>query len=84
MPIFAQVKEFSIIDPIQEELDKELISDGKVIAEVRSKILSEVNKIAEKFDVVIKKVWIVGSSISYQYLAIWIEFSSNFEFKYLI
>ena len=67
MPIFAQVKEFSIIDPIQEELDKELISDGKVIAEVRSKILSEVNKIAEKFDIVIKKVWIVGSSISYQY-----------------
>jgi len=67
MPIFAQVKQFSVIDPIQEDLDPNLIKDDKILPEIRSKIISEVNRIAEELDIIVKKVWIVGSSISYQY-----------------
>lgn len=63
--IFAEsnVQEYSIIDPIQPSLDKELIVNGKINPEVKQKIM----KVISKLSIDVKNVWIIGSSLTHQW-----------------
>lgn len=69
MSIFIQphTKEYSVVDPIQSSLDADIIKNDKLNPNLRKQILEEVNKIKNHFSVKINKIWIVGSSLTFQY-----------------
>ena len=65
MPIFTQ--ELSVIDPVRPTLDPEVIQSGKVLPEVRNKILKATEKIARDLNLKIEDVWLLGSSLTKQW-----------------
>ena len=69
MSIFLkpQSEEYSVVDPVQPELDDEIIVDNKIKPEVRQKIEKAIEFISKKTNLKINRVWIVGSSLTYQY-----------------
>lgn len=69
MSIFAPQKteQYSVVDPVQEELDEEIIQNNKLVQSLRRKIISAVSHISKKMDINIKRIYLVGSSLTFQY-----------------
>jgi len=69
MSIFMKpyTKEYSVIDPIKPGFDENIIQHDKVVPALRNKILKAVEKISEDINHDVKKVWIIGSTMTYQY-----------------
>ena len=51
MSIFAPQKteQYSVVDPVQEELDEEIIQNNKLVQDLRHKIISAVSHISKKW-----------------------------------
>jgi len=62
-----KTQQYSIVDPVKPELEENIIKNGKVNSELRDKILNQVRVIEKTFKQKIEKVYIIGSSITYQY-----------------
>ena len=60
-------QQYSVVDPIKNKLDDELIQNNKIKKEVGIKILNAVDKISSKLDIKVDRIYIVGSSLTYQY-----------------
>lgn len=69
MPKFAphNTEQYSVIDPIKPNLDQDIIIDDKLSPAVRAKLLKAVNFISDKIGLELNNVWLIGSSISYQW-----------------
>ncbi len=62
-----KTEEYSVIDPIKPNLDQTIIVGDKLSPEVRKKLLKAVKLISEKTGLELNNVWLIGSSISYQW-----------------
>ena len=60
-------REYSVIDPVQKDLDKSIVSNGKVLPEVRDKIIKAVEYISSKIKQDISNIWVMGSSLTHQW-----------------
>lgn len=60
-------REYSILSPVRDVLNPALFDGSKIKPDVRKKILSIANKIQNSFDLKVRYIWIIGSSIGYQY-----------------
>jgi predicted nucleotidyltransferase len=66
--IFKKHINYSIVDPVQPNLDSDIIIGDKLNNELRKKIISAIEIISNKTDLDIVKIWIIGSSLDYQYV----------------
>lgn len=59
--------QYSIIDPPQSHFDSKVISENKINSHLKKTILNAVHLIQKQIKPKIKKVWIIGSSLTYQW-----------------
>lgn len=59
--------EYSIVDPIQSSLDEDVVYKDRVRPEILDQAKDVVERIAQKYDIDINKIWIIGSSLTYQW-----------------
>jgi predicted nucleotidyltransferase len=69
MSIFMppKTKEYSVVDPIQDKLDEGLIENNKIKKNVSDKIANVVDKISKELNVKVERIYLVGSSLTFQY-----------------
>jgi len=69
MSIFMSphTQQYSVVDPIKNNLDEELIKNNKLRKDVRAKILDAVDKISIKLDIKVERIYLIGSSLTHQY-----------------
>lgn len=65
--IAPHAKEYSVVDPIQPALDEDIIVNDSLSEKLLNKIKNATEIIENEFDLNIDKVWIVGSSLTYQW-----------------
>jgi predicted nucleotidyltransferase len=69
MSIFKEptIKDYSIVDPVQSSLDKDVVMGDKVNPKLRKEIYRALNVISKKMHIQFEKVWIIGSSLTFQW-----------------
>ena len=67
MSIFKPTENYSVVDPVKLSLDKHIIQNGKLNPSLRQKIIDCVNEIAGKIQYKPEKIWLIGSSLTYQW-----------------
>ena len=68
MPVFKpHTEEYSVVDPIKPKLDTNIIENGKLKNTVKESVLDAVSQISKIISEKIQKVWVVGSSLTFQY-----------------
>jgi len=65
MPFFT--REFSVVDPVKPKLNTNILQNGKIKTDVKELILQAIEKISKIINYEIEKVWLVGSSLTFQY-----------------
>ena len=70
MSIFMRPKtqEYSVIDPIKPGFDKAIIENDKIRSIVREKILNTISKISSQIGYEVDKVWVLGSTLTAQWV----------------
>lgn len=63
----SSANEFSIVDPVQDQLNSTLVQNNTFNPSARKYILSLVNKLSKYTKIHISKVWVLGSSLTYQH-----------------
>ena len=59
--------QYSIIDPPKSHFDDKVISENKINANLKTTIFNAVHLIQKQIKPKIRKVWIIGSSLTYQW-----------------
>jgi len=62
-----KTKEYSVVDPIKSGFDKAVIKNDKINPKVKEKILKATDIISKELDYEIDKIWILGSTLTYQW-----------------
>jgi hypothetical protein len=62
-----RTEQYSVVDPVQSSLDKEVIKNDKLNPVLRDKILSKISEIEAYFKNKVTKSYVVGSSLTYQH-----------------
>ncbi len=69
MSLFMRPKtqEYSIVDPVQPELNDDIIENDVIKSKIKNLILDSVKTIEKHLKLNVQKVWILGSSLTYQH-----------------
>ncbi len=65
--MLPKTKNYSIVDPIKSSLDETVIKNDTINPKLREKITQAVEKIERELKLAVKKTWVIGSSLTYQW-----------------
>lgn len=65
--MLPKTQNYSIVDPIKSALDETVIQNDRLNPKLRDKITQAASKIENSLGVSIKKIWLIGSSLTYQW-----------------
>ncbi len=65
--MLPKTKNYSIVDPIKSALDETVIKNDVLSPRLRDKITQAVEDIERKLKIKVNKMWLIGSSLTYQW-----------------
>ena len=62
-----KTQEYSVVDPIQSNLDRDIIVNDKLKTELKHNLIKAIEIVSKKMHLKMDKIWVIGSSLTFQW-----------------